>query len=72
MRGGRVGGALVTARVSNSDQAKYASVMDQAAVDLPARRTFYQNDGWKGYDETARPYDAAEVQRIRDEYRRPL
>jgi hypothetical protein len=66
----RRGGALVTARVSDSDQSKYAAVMDQAAVDLPSRQAIYRNDGWKGYDQNARPYDAAEVERARAQYRR--
>jgi hypothetical protein len=68
----RRGGALVTARVSDADQAKYGAVMDQAAVDLASRQAIYQRDGWKGYDQNARPYEAAEVLRAREEYRRSL
>ena len=68
----RRGGALVTARVSDADKLKYAAVMDQSAVDLPARQAIYRKDGWKGYDQTARPYEAAEVLRAREQYSRPL
>lgn len=68
----RRGGALVTARVADGDKLKYAAVMDRAAVDLESRQAMYRQDGWKGYDQTARPYEAAEVLRAREEYRRSL
>jgi hypothetical protein len=64
----RRGGAIVTARVAQSDQAKYAAILDQSAVDTTARRAAYRDAGWKGYDATALPYDADAVRRERAQY----
>jgi hypothetical protein len=64
----RRGGAIVTARVSESDRAKYSAILDQSAVDVTARAAAYRTGGWKGYDATARPFDAEAVRRERAQY----
>jgi hypothetical protein len=65
----RRGGAVVTAKVSDADQAKYAAIMDQSAFDIAAREPAYRSSGWKGYDPTAPSYDAAQVRKERETYR---
>lgn len=61
----RRGGAIVTARVSESDKTKYATILDHSAVDMAARNTAYRKAGWTGYNATALPYDAEAVRRER-------
>src|SRR6201995_4440888 len=46
----RRGGAIVTAKVSDSDESKYAAILDQSAFDIAAREPNYRNSGWTGYD----------------------
>lgn len=65
----RRGGAIVTAKVSDSDQGKYAAIMDKSAFDIAARETAYRNSGWKGYDPAAPLYDADQVRKERETYR---
>jgi hypothetical protein len=66
----RRGGAVVTAKVSDSDEAKYAAIMDRSAFDIAAREPAYRISGWKGYDPSAPVYDADQVRRERETYRR--
>src|ERR1700761_426171 len=49
----RRGGAIVTAKVSDSDEAKYAGIMDKSAFDIAARESDYRKSGWTGYDPAA-------------------
>jgi hypothetical protein len=65
----RRGGAVVTAKVSDSDEAKYAAIMDRSAFDIAAREPAYRNSGWKGYDPAAPVYDADQVRKERETYR---
>lgn len=65
----RRGGAIVTAKVPDSEQGKYAAIMDKSAFDIAARETSYRNSGWKGYDPAASAYDADQVRREREAYR---
>jgi hypothetical protein len=65
----RRGGAIVTAKVSDSDEAKYAAIMDKSAFDIAAREPAYRTSGWKGYDASAPVYDAEQVRREREAYR---
>lgn len=65
----RRGGAIVTAKVSDSDEAKYAAIMDKSAFDIVAREPAYRSSGWKGYDPAAPAYDAEQVRRERETYR---
>jgi len=65
----RRGGAIVTAKVADSEATKYAAIMDEAAVDISAREASYRKSGWTGYDPGAPTYSAEEVRRDRLAYR---
>ncbi|HEY1710176.1 MAG TPA: hypothetical protein VGG10_18040 [Rhizomicrobium sp.] len=65
----RRGGALVTARVADSDRAKYEAVLATAAVDVDARAAHYRAAGWKGYTPNAVSYDPEQVRQERARYR---
>jgi hypothetical protein len=65
----RRGGAIVTAKVPDDEQVKYAAIMDKLAFDIAARETAYRNSGWKGYDPAAPAYDSDQVRREREAYR---
>jgi hypothetical protein len=65
----RRGGAIVTAKVPDADEARYAAIMDRSAFDIAAREPAYRNSGWKGYDPAAPVYDADQVRKERDIYR---
>lgn len=65
----RRGGAIVTAKVADSDESKYAAIMDQSAFDIAARASAYRSSGWTGYDAAAPSYDADQVRKERDAYR---
>src|ERR1019366_4591187 len=62
----RRGGAIVTAKVSDSDETKYAAIMNKSAFDIAARETAYRSSGWKGYDSTAPAYDRDQVRKERE------
>ena len=65
----RRGGAVVTAKVPDDEQTKYAAIMDRSAFDVTAREPAYRNSGWKGYDPAAPAYNADEVRKERERYR---
>ena len=65
----RRGGAVVTAKVPDDEQVKYASIMDKSAFDIAAREPNYRNSGWRGYDPTAPAYDSDQVRKEREAYR---
>jgi len=65
----RRGGAIVTAKVPDDEQAKYAAIMDKSAFDIAARETAYRNTGWKGYDPSAPAFDSDQVRKEREAYR---
>ena len=65
----RRGGAIVTAKVADADEAKYAAIMDRQAFDVAARAQAYRNSGWKGYDPAAPAYDVVQVRKERETYR---
>ena len=54
----RRGGAIVTAKVPDADEAKYSAIMDKSAFDIAARETTYRSTGWNGYDPVAPVYTA--------------
>ena len=68
--GVRRGGTLVTARVSDSQRQSLQAVLDRSAVDISSRRQAYQQAGWKSFDEGAPPYNADQIRREREMYRR--
>ena len=65
----RRGGAVVTAKVPDDEQTKYAAIMDRSAFDIAARETAYRNSGWTGYDPNATAYDTEQVRKEREAYR---
>ena len=65
----RRGGAVVTAKVPDSDEAKYAAIMDESAFDIAAREVEYRKSGWTGYDPAAPAYDIDQVRKEREIYR---
>jgi hypothetical protein len=65
----RRGGAVVTAKVPDDEQTKYAAIMDRSAFDIAARESTYRSTGWKGYDVAAPAYNADEVRKEREAYR---
>jgi hypothetical protein len=67
----RRGGAIVTAKVSDDDEAQYAAIMDHRAFDVTERGQIWRDEGWTGYDPDAPAYSAEEVARERATYNRP-
>jgi hypothetical protein len=65
----RRGGAIVTAKVPDDEQTKYAAIMDTSAFDIAAREKAYRSSGWKGYDPAAPAYDSDQVRKEREAYR---
>jgi len=65
----RRGGAVVTAKVADSDEAKYAAIMDLSAFDIAAREAAYRKTGWTGYDPAAPAYNFDQVRKERETYR---
>jgi hypothetical protein len=66
----RRGGALLTARVSESDRARIEAIMDRSAVNVRQRRDAYRQAGWNSFDPKAPAYTPDQVRRERDLYRR--
>src|SRR5215207_7708284 len=66
--GVRRGGTLVTARVPESDRARFESILDQSSVDIQNRRTMWQKSGWQRFDPQSQPYGVEEVRRERELY----
>src|SRR5580692_3251419 len=64
----RRGGAIVTAKVPDDEQDKYAAILDRSAIDVTQRASAYRSQGWSGYDPAAPAYDTAQVRRERDSY----
>ena len=67
----RRGGAIVTARVSDDDEAQYTAIMDHRAYNVTERGRIWRDEGWKGYDPDAPVYTAEQVRRERETYHRP-
>lgn len=65
----RRGGAIVTAKVPDADEAKYTAIMDESAFDIAAREAAYRKSGWTGYDAAAPAYSLEQVRKERDAYR---
>jgi hypothetical protein len=65
----RRGGAIVTAKVSDDDEPRYAAIMDRRAIDVTARENAWRSSGWNGYDPNAPAYDSEQVRREREAYR---
>jgi hypothetical protein len=66
--GVRRGGTLVTARVSDSDRAKFEAFLDQSSVNIRDRRAMWQKYGWQRFDPRSKPYGVDEVRKERELY----
>lgn len=67
--GVRRGGTLVTARVSDDQEAMARAVLqDSNWVDVNQRRTAYVDNGWNSFDETADPYSPEQIEEERRRY----
>jgi hypothetical protein len=64
----RRGGAVVSARVADTDAARLQAMMDSSAVRVTERAAAYRKSGWKSFDPNARPYDADQVKKERSLY----
>jgi hypothetical protein len=64
----RRGGAVVSARVADTDAARLQAMMDSSAVRVTERAAAYRKSGWKSFDLNARPYDADQVKKERSLY----
>ena len=62
--GVRRGGTMLTARVDEGQAARVESVLASSSchVDVAARRSEYQSEGWRQFDPAAPGYTTAEVQ----------
>ena len=68
--GVRRGGTLVTARVDEHRVAVVEQIMRRhRSVDPDTRGRTYRDAGWKGFDDTASPYTASELERERERTR---
>lgn len=64
----RRGGALVSAKVSDTDAARYQTIMDRSSVSISDRGAAYRKTGWTKYDEKATPYTRDQVVKERSLY----
>jgi hypothetical protein len=67
--GVRRGGTLVSARVPDSDRARYEAILDRAAVNIRNRGAAWRNEGWQRFDPNATPYTADQIRSARESYR---
>ena len=63
--GVRRGGTLVTARVEEQLVTQAEEILGQSgSVDVSARRSDFESDGWSGFDPKASNYSADEARRV--------
>ena len=65
----RRGGAIVTAKVPDDEETKYAAILDRSAINMTQRAAAYRSEGWTGFDPDASVYDNEQVRRERESYR---
>ena len=67
--GVRRGGTLVTAKVDDARASEAEAILQRSNwVDVPARRTTYEGQGWTSFDDKADPYSQAEIDAERARY----
>jgi hypothetical protein len=66
----RRGATLVSARVPEAEQDRYAAILDRGAVDVRLRVAAYRQAGWTSHDPDAAPYTADEIRRERERNRK--
>jgi hypothetical protein len=65
----RRGGAIVTAKMPDSEVGRYSEIMDRHALNVTSREAAYRDSGWNGYDPDAPVYDVEQIRRERETYR---
>jgi len=65
----RRGGALVVARVSDSEAARYQSLLGRSGMSAADKAKSWRTGGWKGFDPAATPYTADQIRKDRELYR---
>ncbi|GAK68885.1 hypothetical protein [Agrobacterium rubi] len=69
--GVRRGGTIVTARVDEAMVPEAEAILQRSNwVDPAERRTAYNQEGWKQFDDTLDPYNADQIAKERDRYPR--
>ena len=66
----RRGGTLVSARVPDTDRARYESVLNRSAVNFKEHSAAYRKAGWDRFDPSAPALSADQIRKERDLYRR--
>lgn len=67
--GVRRGGTLVTAKVDDARASEAEAILQRSNwVDLPARRTAYEGQGWSSFNDSAEPYSQTEIDAERARY----
>lgn len=65
----RRGGTLVSVRTTDDTRAKATAILDRyKPIDIAARRSMYETEGWKSFDPKADPYGREAVERERARY----
>lgn len=67
--GVRRGGAIVVARVPDTEVARVEAILDRSAVNIRDRVTMWEKSGWNRFDPNAPPFTADEIRRERELYR---
>jgi hypothetical protein len=70
--GVRRGGTLVSARVPETDRARYEAILDRSAINIRDRSVMWESSGWNRFDPSAPAYTADEIRRERETYRTRL
>jgi len=67
--GVRRGGTLVSARVPDTDRARYEAVLERSSVNIRDRGAEWRKAGWQNFDPNAAPHTAEQIRRERELYR---
>ncbi len=68
--GVRRGGSLIAITVPDERAAKASEIMEHhVPVDIQQRMSMWREQGWTGYDRTAKPYSDAEMRQENERYR---
>ncbi len=65
----RRGGAIVTAKVPDDQEVRYAALLDSGAINMVDREAAYRKAGWKSFDPNAPVYTPEQVRAERALYR---
>ncbi|HEX7021566.1 MAG TPA: YsnF/AvaK domain-containing protein [Trueperaceae bacterium] len=73
VEGVRRGGTLVSIRTTDDNAAEAAALLERHnPVDIEERSGMWRERGWQGYDQTAGPYNAEQIERERGELNIPV